>query len=345
MAVTIYDIARKVGKSNCTVSRALNDHPRIGAKTKDRILEAAKDLGYRPAHFARGLTSGKTRLIGVVIPDFRNPFYTDFLRAVEIDCSARGYSAIPMEYRLDNSRQRECLEKMLEFRCEGVITFFQQAELFRDLIEDFWEMQIPCIQTIGYITGKRMDRVYFKLADGVKKAVKHLAELGHRKIVLVDSEERRNSDSEGKLGCFGDAFKSAMLKCGFDYSTDDIVYSREKHLLADGLAIAEMLIQSRPDATAAIARNDFLAMAILRKMLEHGRRVPEDFSIIGTDNTWLAESSAVPLTSIDTNLPRLVEATTEIMFSRIEMDQWDDGREIPVDVGLQVRRSTGPCTI
>ncbi len=134
MATTIYDIAEKVGTSCCTVSRALNDHPRIGAKTKSKVLKVAKDLNYRRSYFARGLTKGRSNLIGLVIPDFKNPVYIEFLRAIEIQCLANGYHVIPMEYRLDNSYQRVCLEKMMEFRCDGVIAFFQNTVIYMTLL-------------------------------------------------------------------------------------------------------------------------------------------------------------------------------------------------------------------
>jgi LacI family transcriptional regulator len=355
MATTIYDIAKQVGTSYCTVSRALNNHPRIGAKTKEKILKTAKDMSYRPSYFARGLTAGKTKLIGLVIPDFKNPVYVEFLRYIEVQCVAKGYHVIPMEYRLDNSYQRACLEKMMEFRCDGVIAFFQNAELFRDLLDEFWEMRMPCIQTVGYITGQHMDRVIIKMEQGVEKAVKHLVDLGHRKIVMIDSllEMFDKKDVSGNVQkddtkdkcCtpFGNFFQAAMLKHGLECSEDNIIFSSSENQLADGLNIGEMLIQSRPEVTAVITHNDLFAVGILKSLLSKGRRVPDDFSIIGADNTWLAETSHVPLTSIDINLPQLANAAMDMMFSRVNTDNWDKGKEIQINVDLFIRQSTGPC--
>ena len=350
MATTIYDIARQVGTSYCTVSRALNGHPRIGAKTKERILKTAKEMSYRPSYFARGLTAGKTKLIGLVIPDFRNPFYTEFLRHVEIQCFARGYHVIPMEYRLDNQHQRVCLEKMLEFRCEGVIAFFQNSEFFKDLLEEFWEMRTPCIQTVGYAPGQHMDRVAIRVEQGVEKAVSYLAGLGHRKIVLVDSlvemsgkSHKKETTDNNVQTSFASYVKSSVCKLDLKFDDDNIIFSHSINQLDDGAIIGKMLIKSKPDITAVIARNDLLAVGVLRSFLQEGLRVPEDISIIGVDNTWLAEISPVPLTSISINLSQLADSALNLMFSRIDTGNWDIGKEVRLDVDLLIRQSTGLC--
>lgn len=353
LGITIYDIAKKVGTSHGTVSRALNDHPRISKKTKARILAVAEELGYRPMNSARTLKSGKTNTIGLVIPDVRNPFYTEFLRIVELACLERGCHLMAVEYALDNQRQRGCLERMLESRCDGVLAFLTLGDVVEDLLDEFWAKKVPCIQVVN--ASDKWDGIAMQLDDGMNKAVDHLVSLGHKNIALACSISGVTKSGiaeilklafggqEGQVSGMIGAFVKSHLKHGLELDDKKFLLNYSGEQRVDGVQAANDLLSRKEPITAVIAQNDLFAVGLMQGLAAHGIRIPDDVSVIGCDNSWLAECAMVPLTTIDLKIKQLAEMCVDMVFDRMESSKWDKPqRNVITGIDLVVRQSTGP---
>lgn len=337
--VTIYDIAKACNTSHATVIRALKNQPHVNDETRRRVKLAAQELGYRPSHAGKLLKSGKTHTIGLVLPDFANPYYVEFLRSIEGECFARGYQVVAIEFAMDAGRERLCLEQMLERRCDGVIFFPSRVEPLRDLFNEFWARKIPCV-VIGWEMDQ-IDNLTVHIDPGIHLAVDHLVGLGHRNIVLFGSWP-----AESGVGTVRrNALKEAFEKLGLPFRPANVFSRYTGNQLHDGQEGIKELLEKQPETTAIIGVNDYLVSGVMRGLSQLKVRVPEDISLVGTDNTWIGQNWPVALTSIDLKTADLGQQTTQLLFERLENDIWDRPQKIGIDSGLAVRESTGPVRI
>ena len=362
MSATIYDVAKEANTSYGTVSRALSGHSRISEKTRKKVLQVAKKLKYRPDYAARALRMGKTSIIGMILPDFTNPFYGEFLRVVEEECLARNYQILPMDYALDPKRQRLSLERMLESRCDGIVGFITRQQSIEGLLEEFWDKRIPCIMPHLPFdeAGARVDGVCIDIAAGAEQAIDHLISLGHREISLIISDGSiRSIDSP-------DNFKNTIYKNPLYQVTDvqedgrvigllrsfkkngmqigehTVISKRSNNHLQDGAEAVRSLFKSHPSTTAIITANDLLATGALGALSELGLRVPNDVSVVSTDNSWVSQRWPVPITSIDLKTSDVAKAAAGILFERLKSSEWEKPSRLSFRAELIVRASTGP---
>ncbi len=338
MAVTIYDIAKATKKSHATVSRALNNNPRIGIDTRRKILQVARELGYRPSHFGQALKSGKTRTLGVVIPDFSNPFYMEFLRGVEETCLEHKYQLVTMEYALDAAREYSCLEQMLERRCDGVIAFISRFTPLKNLLEEFWKIHLPCVVAglPGDVGESKIDGTQVDIGKGIELAVEHLVKLGHRNIVMIASWPKESSGG-GRV----EGLKVAFAKHGLRYDDESVFVHYTGNQLRDGYEATRELLTKQPDTTAIIGTNDILITGVMRYLSECGLSVPKDISLVGTDNTWIGQYWPVALTSIDCKTQIHAKSAANLLFGRLNDKQWKEPQRLTFTPSLVIRESTG----
>jgi LacI family transcriptional regulator len=340
MPVTIYDIAREARISYATVSRALKDDSRISVKTRERVKGLAKTLGYRPNHAGQILKAGKTNTIGLILPSFSNPFYIEFLEIIEEQCKRRGYQVAPVDFGMDFSRERCCFEQMLGRRCDGIICFVSHLAPLKDLIEEFWISKIPCViwglpSDVGSV---RVDGCTVDISIGLEKAVKYLKDMGHRKILLGASWPEESDAGENRVR----EFTKIFTKLGLSFGKENILYRYTGNLLEDGKRVAHDYLESHCDATAMIGVNDLFITGFYRGITEKGLRVPQDISLIGTDNTWVGQYWQTALTSIDLKAHEGAKIITDILFDRLETQEWEEPRQICFPSDLVIRESTGP---
>lgn len=339
MSITIYDIAKATNKSHATVSRALRDHPRISKEVTRKIKQTAKRLGYRPGHAAQALKLGKTFTIGLVIPDFTNPYHVEFLREVEQECLARGFQLVAMEYAMDAARERLCLERLLGRQCDGVIAGISRFEPLKSLLNEFWESRIPCVVAglPSDIGTSPVDGTSIDIGEGVELAVDHLVELGHRNITMISSWPKETAGA-GRIPGLQSAFEKHDLK----YDDSSVFRHYTGNQLRDGYEASRKLLVDKPETTAIIGVNDLLVAGVMRGLSEMGLQVPRDISLVGTDNTWIGEYWPVAQTSIDLKTQAHAKAVANLLFDRLDDKDWKAPKHLRFQADLVVRESTGP---
>ncbi len=334
MAATIRDVARQAGVGLGTVSRVLNNSPLVSPVTRKRVLDAITELRYSPSQIARSFASGKTLTVSAIAPFFTRPSVVERLRGIESQLTASGYSLVVFNVETV-ARRDACLQDISRHdRCDGVLIISLTPR--EDELLALHEAGVPVVlidTSAAGMHGVRIDDV-----SGGELAVRHLIDLGHRRIGFVgDSIEQarafnftssrdRHSGYRQMLAAAGIALRPAYQRHGV-------------HDRYDARILAHELLQLADPPTAIFAASDTQAMGVLEAARDLGRRVPADLSIIGFDDIDVAEY--LGLTTVHQPLFMSGQRGAELLLRIIG----GEAQESPSDVlpiELVVRGTTAP---
>lgn len=285
------DVAIATGVSRSTVSRILNDSPLtvpIAQETRERVLAAARDLGYRPNPLARALRGAPMMLLGAIVRDITDPFFAGAVEAVSSAARARGYNIV---LGLAHARATEALElaAILEARqCDGILLLGDMGDQPR-LLADLRDAHVP---VVTMWQGTRPDLIAGVQVDnrlGTRIAVEHLIGLGHRRIAFIGG--RLLGDIRERQAAYTEAV-SALGEIPAGY-LQHVANTPE-----GGEAALGALLRLSPRPTAVVASTDVLAIGILRGTLLRGIRVPDELSVVGFDDIPMAKATVPGLTTI-----------------------------------------------
>ena len=284
------DIAARTGVSVNTVSLALRGSPRIAEETRRRVKEAAAALDYLPNQIAKSLVSRHTMTVGLVLTDITNPVLTQVARAVEAELAARGYVTLFAASNNDAAEEVRALETFRARRVDGMLVY-PRSHGRLEPIRRLRENGLPVVLLVGD-PDAGVDAVCVDERRGAYKATRHLLDVGHRRIGLIDSSNPLGN-TEKREG-----FGRALAESGISAESVPVV-DPEGHSVAHGFwAFANMLsVPDRP--TAVLAANDSLALGGLRYCQRSGIRVPHDLAIVGFDNIEFGEYASTPLSTVD----------------------------------------------
>lgn len=286
--VTILDVARRAGFSTATVSHALNRTGRINAQTRELVLAAARELKYHPNRHASNLASSRSRTFGVIVSDIVNPFFAVAVRSFEAAARRWHYQTLVSETSYELTLMRRAAENMLEQKVRGVAIL--TSEMKPDWLEEMVQQGIPIVGFDLHVESEGAINIRVDYASGMRQVVDHLARLGHRRICYVGGRSSfRNVLSRQQ------SFVASMRDVGL--APGLILYGNQRpdggyHA---GLAIA----QAKPRPTAVVAMNDLTAIGLIKAFRGASLRVPEDISVTGFDNTYLADYFQPRLTTVD----------------------------------------------
>ena len=306
----IRDVAKEAGVSIGTVSRVVNSSGPVNELTKARVHEAIKKLGYRPNTVAQSLRTGKTRIIGLVLPTICDPYYAALASALEDELRDHHYT-INISSIGDSENASDRLDNMINLRrTDGILVCTTQSN-YRLLKSILTEHSTPIIlldavRGFGYLSSIAVDNLY-----GMNAAIEHLKQKGHTKIGYMSGLDTMCAGEDRLL-----SFKQAMQDQKLAVKAEWIVEaapSLEGGYQA-GLSCSKM--SERP--TAVICYNDLMACGLQRAALDHGLRIPEDLAIVGCDDIFLSAYMAPPLTSLAYSVKDAAKAACDMILSRIK---------------------------
>ena len=298
--VTLLDVARKSGFSPSTVSIVLSEAPLsryVAAKTKERIRKTAKALGYRPDVFARSLRSRRSNTVGVLVFDISDPFCVLILRGIEKVLHPTPYLPILMDAHNERKQFEGYLDLLMERRVEGLIVVANWLFDEGGLLAGLKEKDMPTVVVGRDLSEKGIGSVIVNNEAGGYEAMRHIYELGHRRIAVIRgpqklSDSNRRWSGIQRFASEQDLKLEPRLVRELPEAMDPISG------FEGGVRITEELIRSRMKFTALVAFDDLTALGALRALSYAGRTAPRDCSIIGFDDVPLAALSTPGITTI-----------------------------------------------
>jgi len=312
---TIKDVAALAGVSFTTVSHVLNDTRPVSADARRRVLAAVEEIGYLPSAVARSLRKSETKIVGVLVPNVNNPFFAELVVGVEECCRLAGYSVFLCNSDNDPKRQQQYMRTLLEKRIDGLL--LSSAGDAAALARIFKLATVPSVTVDRLVPGARADRVSVNNADGAYKAVKHLIDLGHRRIACISGPAEFEVTGERVEG-----WRRAQLEAGI--TPDESLLVESDFSSAGGYEAARSLLRGPAFAagagamTALFASNDMMALGALRAAAEAGLKVPQQLSIVGFDDVELSGFVYPALTTVGCSIKELGREAARVLIDRIE---------------------------
>jgi DNA-binding LacI/PurR family transcriptional regulator len=326
--MTIRDVAARAGVSPATVSRVFSQPDSVAPETRKKVLVAAEELRYAPNPVARSLARRRTGNLGIVVPDIANSFSAVVIKAVQQEARRDGYAlfvAASDELAADEERSARALAPQVD----GLLLISPSASdaTLRELAE-----LVPLVVTNRLLGG--IPAVLTESTQATGHAVEHLHALGHRDLVYLAGPDGYSNDSRAA----GLADASARL------GLDPVVLGPFPARFSSGVRAADLVLAA--GATAVIAYNDEIAAGLLNRFADRGVRVPDDVSVVGHDDTALAETVTPRLTTVRIPAAAAGASAAQMLVRHLlghPLDNADSGRRVVLSAELIVRASTGPA--
>jgi LacI family transcriptional regulator len=327
------DVAREAGVSIATVSHVLNNTRFVSDGLRARVEAAMEELSYQPNVLARGLRSGQTETVGLIVPDNSNPFFAEVARMIETEGFDHGYSVVLCNS--DNSLEKEgaYVDVLIAKHVDGVI-FIASGDDQRHL-QDLDRRGIPVVVADRDIPEALADVVLVDNESGGYEATRYLLDMGHRRIACICGPTSLATSAERLEG-----YKRALTEAGVEVREDFIVPADFRY--SGGEAAAAELLDAVEPPFAIFAFNDVMAIGALRAIRAVGLRVPEDISVVGFDDIHLAKAMSPALTTVAQPVKEMAEETVDLLLERIHTkDDAKSCQRIILKPHLVIRNSCG----
>lgn len=320
---TVRDVAKLAGVSISTVSRALSMPHMVNPQTRALVQSAAQELGYVPNQAARGLRSGVTKNIGLVIPDLENPFFAAITKGVQARARDVGYTVFIADCDEDAELELKLIGNLAK-QVDGLLLGSPRSS-DSDILEVVGTK--PTVLVNRKVPG--LPAVTVDNQDGISQSVKHLRALGHRRIAYAGGPEQSWSSAQRSL---------AVTQAAAEHPDIEMVdLGSFRPYISGGLQVADLAVAS--GATALITYNDLMALGVLDRLRQRNLSVPHDLSLVGFDGISLATLISPTLTSVQIPLRELGKESVDLMVAQLKNPtQVFADQRLPVS--LEIRGST-----
>ncbi|WP_330949300.1 LacI family DNA-binding transcriptional regulator [Virgibacillus sp. MG-45] len=315
MKITIKDIAKKANVSPSAVSLVLNNRPcRISNEKRKKIKEIAEEYNYSANQIARSLVTKKTQTLGLIIPDIENIFFSSLAKNIEAYCREKGYMLMIVNSNNEYDNDLELINLLASRSVEGMFiipsdsSYSDNTEIINRL-EKLSKASIPYVLIDRIYPELSCDKITYDNELGAYLAVRHLLENGHRKIACIASSEM-SYNGNLRLRGYYKAMKefNSTIKPGYVLQGD--------YRIDSGYEAGNQILDK--DITAVFITNDMMTLGFLKSVYENGKRVPDDFSVVGYDNSIYPYVFGVELTSIEQDVEQLGKHAVQLLFSKLQ---------------------------
>lgn len=316
-SVTIKDIARMCGVGVSTVSRAMNGHPDINQETKEMIMAAIEKYNYIPNNSARNLKRTDAKAIAVLVKGLGNPLFSRMIKIIEKEIQKEKYSLVLQHVDDEQDELDVAIELIKEKRLRGIVFL---GGHFAHSDEKLKQISVPFVlSTVGPLEDDHKKKYVSVSIDDVKesgKIVEYLIENGHKQIAILSARE--DDESIGYLRVSG--YRKALEKHGIPVQPSLIRYTWEglpAYTMESGYAMTQKLLESGEKFTAIFAISDRIAVGACKAIFDSGKRVPEDYSVVGFDGLDFAQFYQPSITTLRQPVEEMAQATIEAVFDLI----------------------------
>lgn len=309
---TLRSIARDLDTSICTVSRVLSgkaEQNRIPKATCQRVLDYANRVGYRPNLAARGLRLNRMQDIGLILPDFANPFFVHIAKCVANEVQTRHYSVLISETSDQTGHEIEAIAHMLNRRVEGLIVW--PVGLESKHLQRLAGGSTPIVLVDRCFPDIKLPQVAVNNTAATELATQHLLDFGHRRIACFQGLAHTPTNEDRLRG-----YRNALVNAGIDVDHSLIIgagFTQES-----GYQAAQQLLKITPRATAILSLSNQITLGTLRALAEHRIDIPEQISLVSFDDIECVEHFSVPLTVISQPLEEIGQIATRLLFESID---------------------------
>lgn len=327
----IRDVADRAGVSVATVSRVLNNNDRVRPHLRERVLKAIAGLNYEPSGIARSMRSQSVPLIGLIISDIQNPFFTALVRAVEDIALENQYRLILCNSDEDPRKEQLYTQVLITERVAGAIIVPTGHESRETLLN----LRIPFVLIDRKVSGVVADTVVLDNIAGAYEATRHLIGLGHQRIGLVGASLDVSFGYERQRG-----YEQALHDHGIPIEESLIVICAGNSKASEGYRAASELLDRVPRPTALFAVNNLRTLGALSAIRERGLRIPQDISVIGFDDMpWLSLLEP-PLTVVRQPTYEIGAEAARLLFRRLNAKCEEPAQIVVMQPEFVIRGST-----
>jgi LacI family transcriptional regulator, repressor for deo operon, udp, cdd, tsx, nupC, and nupG len=324
----IQEVAKQAGVSVATVSRVLNGQNTVSSKTRLKVEEAIKKLNYEPSLLGRNLRKTESRLLLILIPTISNPFYLEIIKGIEQVAISQNYNILLCESDSNPEKENIYFDLVRKKMADGIISMDPavNVETLKKLSE-----QYAIIQCSEYEECSGIPYVTIDNEEASYRAVKHLIQIGHKKIALMNSDEKYLYARQRKMG-----YKRALEENGITLKDEYIIHTQHLGFENGQQAMKKILnLQDRP--TAVFAVSDLLAIGALKEINASGLHVPNDIAVVGFDKIDFSNMTNPTLTTIAQPMKRMGTVAARMLIDKIKGEEVES---IILDHELVIREST-----
>lgn len=342
-SITLSDVAKKAGVTSMTVSRVVNKDGYVSEETREKVLQAVKELNYRRNGLARGLKRQRTDTIGLVLGDIANPFAAELARAVRDVTTQRGYNLFICISEHSAKEDVAAFDSLADHQVDGIIVATRSNRIGDEHLHEMIERGVSVVCIGRDFHDQNADSVSADALRGGFQATQHLIDLGHNKIAFIGATLASGKNLKRFQGYLKaleannlpiiERFITGNSATNDDspgYSTEKIGYEAMKRIL---------VLPNRP--TAVFARNDFTAIGAMNAIKENGLNIPEDISIVGFDDIPIAIHTSPALTTVRQPTRQQGSLAAEFLLRRIESENEIEREEKILECEIIVRDSSG----
>lgn len=313
MSITIYDIAKAANVSITTVSKIMNNKSTdISDKTREVVLKTMEEMHYKPSNLARSMVTKRTGVIGLLIPDISNPYFSEIARGVEDSANNRNFNVIFCDTDESPKKELEYMNILEKRQIDGVI-FIPTAESPRKSIQNMAASQKPFVVVDRVFDDRdaNMFQVFVNNMSGGYMAAQYLAKKGHRRIGCVTGSHNNKSSQDRLAG-----YKKALGEA--DIPMEPSLIYEGNYRYSSGVDAGEYLLQK--EVTAIFIENDVMASGVYAALAEHNVAIPRDISVVGYDDINLSKMLSPQLTTIQQPKLEMGRAAAEMLIHAIKRE-------------------------
>lgn len=330
------EVARLAGVSGATVSRVFNNLSIVQEETRQRVLDAARQLGYYPNCNARRLAASFTQSLAIMVPHvpgvhiFYRHYFAEILSGIATVANARGYDMLVRFYPMDESPRDSCMPILHEKKADACLLL--GTRINDPVIDTLKQADMPFVLINNVVSDEAVSFVDGDHKSGAKQAVEHLLNRGYKRICFVNGPPEYSNSRDREHG-----YVSALAKSGISLDSSLILVGRYSR--TSGYRLADRILSLSPTPDAIFAANDRMAFGIYQRLRECGLKIPEDYGLVGYDDSEIAMYIDPPLTTIKVPLYEIGYEAAVGVINKVEGKVMGPIRKF-LDTELVIRKSS-----